>query len=60
MDVNPHLIEINLQSQFLRIKKRPIDTETTEKFISRISRSLEELGQVKFQLIQLGLWLWKV
>ena len=27
------------------LKKRPLDTETVEKFISRISRSLEELGQ---------------
>ena len=33
------------KSVFIALKKRPIDTETTEKFISRISRSLEELGQ---------------
>ena len=33
------------KSIFIALKKRPIDTETTEKFISRISRSLEELGQ---------------
>ena len=33
------------KSIFIALKKRPIDTETTEKFISKISRSLEELGQ---------------
>jgi transcriptional repressor NrdR len=30
---------------YIALKKRPIDTETIEKFISHISRSLEELGQ---------------
>ena len=40
------LIEINYQNQFISpLKKRPIDTETAEKFISKISRALEELGQ---------------
>ena len=29
----------------IALKKRPIDTETVEKFITNISRSLEELGQ---------------
>ena len=33
------------KSIYVALKKRPIDTETTEKFISKISRSLEELGQ---------------
>ena len=33
------------KSIFIALKKRPIDTETAEKFISKISRSLEELGQ---------------
>ena len=33
------------KSIFIALKERPIDTETTEKFISKISRSLEELGQ---------------
>ena len=33
------------KSIYIALKKRPIDTETVEKFISRISRSLEELGQ---------------
>ena len=27
------------------LKKRPIDTETVEKFLTKITRSLEELGQ---------------
>ena len=38
------------KSVFIALKKRPIDTETTEKFISRISRSLEELGQSEISL----------
>ena len=33
------------KSIYIALKKRPIDTETIEKFISNISRSLEELGQ---------------
>ena len=33
------------KSIYIALKKRPLDTETVEKFISRISRSLEELGQ---------------
>ena len=33
------------KSIYIAIKKRPIDTETVEKFITNISRSLEELGQ---------------
>ena len=31
------------KSIYIALKKRPLDTETVEKFISRISRSLEEL-----------------
>ena len=30
---------------YIALKKRPIDTDTVEKFITNISRSLEELGQ---------------
>ena len=41
--VNPFLAFA--KSIFIALKKRPLDTETVEKFISRISRSLEELGQ---------------
>ena len=33
------------KSIYVALKKRPIDTEAVEKFISKISRSLEELGQ---------------
>ena len=33
------------KSIYVALKKRPIDTETVEKFISKVSRSLEELGQ---------------
>ena len=33
------------KSLFTALKKRPIDTDTVEKFITNISRSLEELGQ---------------
>ena len=33
------------KSIYIAMKKRPIDTETIEKFISSIIRSLEELGQ---------------
>ena len=33
------------KSIYIALKKRPIDTETTEKFISKVSRALEELGQ---------------
>jgi transcriptional repressor NrdR len=33
------------KSVYIALKKRPIDTETVEKFITNISRSLEELGQ---------------
>ena len=33
------------KSVYIALKKRPIDTDTVEKFITKISRSLEELGQ---------------
>ena len=42
------------KSVFIALKKRPIDTETTEKFISRISRSLEELGQSEISSNTIG------
>ena len=35
------------KSIYIALKKRPIDTGTAEKFISKISRSLEELGQAE-------------
>ena len=33
------------KSIYIALKKRPIDSETVEKFITNISRSLEEIGQ---------------
>ena len=33
------------KSLYIALKKRPIDTDTVEKFISNISRNLEEMGQ---------------
>ena len=33
------------KSIYIALKKRPIDTDTVEKFITKISRSLEEFGQ---------------
>ena len=33
------------KSIYIALKKRPIDTETVEKFITNISRALEEIGQ---------------
>ena len=33
------------KSIYIALKKRPIDTDTIEKFITNIFRSLEELGQ---------------
>ncbi|HJO77156.1 MAG TPA: transcriptional regulator NrdR [Pelagibacteraceae bacterium] len=32
------------KSIYIALKKRPLDTDTVEKFISQISRSLEEMG----------------
>ena len=42
------------KSIFVALKKRPIDTETVEKFISKISRSLEELGQSEISSNTIG------
>ena len=42
------------KSIYIALKKRPIDTETIEKFISRISRSLEELGQSEISSTTIG------
>ncbi len=35
------------KSIFIALKKRPIDTETIEKLVSKISRNLEEMGQAE-------------
>ena len=42
------------KSVYIALKKRPIDTETVEKFISKISRSLEELGQAEISTNTIG------
>ena len=42
------------KSIYIALKKRPLDTETVEKFISRISRSLEELGQSEISSNAIG------
>ena len=42
------------KSIYIAMKKRPIDTETIEKFISSIMRSLEELGQAEITTSTIG------
>ena len=42
------------KSIYIALKKRPIDTETIEKFISSIIRSLEELGQAEILTSVIG------
>jgi transcriptional repressor NrdR len=42
------------KSIYIALKKRPIDTETAEKFISKISRALEELGQSEISTNTVG------
>ncbi len=42
------------KSIYIALKKRPIDTETIEKFISSIIRSLEELGQAEISTSVIG------
>ena len=42
------------KSIYIALKKRPIDTETIEKFISQVSRSLEELGQSEISSNTIG------
>ena len=42
------------KSIYIALKKRPIDTETVEKFISKISRSLVELGQAEISTNTIG------
>ena len=42
------------KSIYIALKKRPIDAETVEKFISKISRSLEELGQAEITSNTIG------
>ena len=42
------------KSIYIALKKRPIDTDTVEKFITNISRSLEELGQSEISSTTIG------
>jgi transcriptional repressor NrdR len=42
------------KSIYIALKKRPIDTDTVEKFITNISRSLEELGQSEISSSTIG------
>ena len=42
------------KSIYIAMKKRPIDTETIEKFISSIMRSLEELGKSEITTSTIG------
>ena len=42
------------KSLYIALKKRPIDTETVEKFLTKITRSLEELGQSEVSTSTIG------
>ena len=42
------------KSIYIALKKRPIDIDTVEKFITNISRSLEELGQSEISSNTIG------
>ena len=42
------------KSLFVALKKRPIDSQTIEKAISKITRELEELGQSEIQSSVIG------
>ena len=42
------------KSIYIALKKRPIDTDTVEKFITNISRTLEELGQSEISSNTIG------
>jgi len=42
------------KSIYIALKKRPLDIETIEKFITKISKSLEELGQNEISSSTIG------
>ena len=42
------------KSIYIALKKRPLDTDTVEKFITKITRSLEELGQNEISSSTIG------
>ena len=39
---------------FIALKKRPIDSTTTEKIVSKISRELEDMGQSEIESTLIG------
>ena len=47
-------IEKLAKSFFTALKKRPIDQDTIEKVVSRVTRELEELGQAEIQSNVIG------
>ena len=42
------------KSIYIALKKRPIDSDTTERVVSKISRELEEMGQSEIQSSIIG------
>ena len=42
------------KSIYIALKKRPIDSDTVERFVSRVSRELEEMGQSEVQSSVIG------
>ena len=42
------------KSIYIALKKRPLDTDTVEKFITKITRSLEELGSNEISSSTIG------
>ena len=42
------------KSIYIALKKRPVDTDTVEKFISKVSRNLEEMGQNEITSTMIG------
>ena len=42
------------KSIYIALKKRPIDTDTVERFVSKITRELEEMGHAEIQSNVIG------
>ena len=42
------------KSVFIALKKRPIDTDTVERFVSKVTRELEEMGHAEIQSSVIG------
>ena len=47
-------MSLNGKSIFISLKKRPIDNDTIEKVVSKLSRELEEMGQSEIQTSVIG------